>query len=400
MRIENTTVASIGRLEKGELKILRMRMLNIYNRYFKDTDLEKAERIDIERKTLFDKYLLLKQEMRRRKMELSETPMDKEIFERLSMKTMWGLDVPGMGEMVIQKNYASIVGSFIRNPKRARKVEVVIKDSEENRDEELEGAIEERVRMETGKKQVGFIYDPEGPQENYIPIFDRVLKAKERTEKVGANIPIKKPEETDTQIRIPTGVGDCQVTATLTIDKAKGITALYCGQIKKIRTYIFDKAKDWTMAKAKAWIKEHKEKIEKNIDDYLGKSDTLKFDKLEMHFIEKKEKQHIVGGIIYEPDTVDSQGDQASAETIQDAMYEFMIKYAVDQSRININHRGKTYTFPIVEVFQPEQDTKKGTEIVKAGAWYIALKIISSDIWKRIESGELTGLSLEGMAAS
>lgn len=65
------------------------------------------------------------------------------------------------------------------------------------------------------------------------------------------------PEENGT-IRIP--VRDCKITATITISKEKGITALYCGKIKKIATYIFDKSKGWTMASAKKWVKEHSKK--------------------------------------------------------------------------------------------------------------------------------------------
>lgn len=64
-----------------------------------------------------------------------------------------------------------------------------------------------------------------------------------------------KPEETDDYIRIP--VRDCKVTATITISAKEGIKGLYCGKIKKVRTYLFAKAKGWTMAKAKAWVKEH-----------------------------------------------------------------------------------------------------------------------------------------------
>jgi len=68
---------------------------------------------------------------------------------------------------------------------------------------------------------------------------------------------ITKPEETDDFIRIP--VRDCKVTATITISAKEGITALYCGKIKKIRTYIFSKKApyNWTMKKALAWVKEH-----------------------------------------------------------------------------------------------------------------------------------------------
>ncbi|MBU1173552.1 MAG: hypothetical protein KKD44_28625, partial [Proteobacteria bacterium] len=67
-----------------------------------------------------------------------------------------------------------------------------------------------------------------------------------------------KPEETDDWIRIP--VAECEVTATIDISKKEGIKALYCGKEKKVRTYMFDKIApfNWTMAKAKKWVEEHK----------------------------------------------------------------------------------------------------------------------------------------------
>ena len=70
--------------------------------------------------------------------------------------------------------------------------------------------------------------------------------------------PITKPEETDEFIRIP--VRECQVTATIDISKKEGISALYCGKEKQVRTYLFRKDKGWTMAKAKEWVKEHEGK--------------------------------------------------------------------------------------------------------------------------------------------
>lgn len=64
------------------------------------------------------------------------------------------------------------------------------------------------------------------------------------------------PEENEKEIRIP--VLDCTITATIQISEEQGIKALYCGEEKKIATYIFDKTKDWTMEKAKEWVAEHK----------------------------------------------------------------------------------------------------------------------------------------------
>ncbi len=69
---------------------------------------------------------------------------------------------------------------------------------------------------------------------------------------------VTKPEETDEFIRIP--VRTCEVTATIDISKKDGISALYCGKEKQVRTYLFRKDKGWTMEKAKAWVKDHEGK--------------------------------------------------------------------------------------------------------------------------------------------
>ncbi len=69
---------------------------------------------------------------------------------------------------------------------------------------------------------------------------------------------VTKPEETDEYIRIP--VKECKITATIDISRDEGIKALYCGKEKEIATYLFAKDKGWTMAKARAWVKEHAKK--------------------------------------------------------------------------------------------------------------------------------------------
>lgn len=73
---------------------------------------------------------------------------------------------------------------------------------------------------------------------------------------------ITKPEETDEYIRIPVDRGDHEGHRIRTIDISakEGIKALYCGECKKVITYLFAKDKGWTMEKAKAWVKEHEGK--------------------------------------------------------------------------------------------------------------------------------------------
>ena len=99
---------------------------------------------------------------------------------------------------------------------------------------------------------------------------------------------VTKPEETDNFIRIP--VRDCKVTATITISEKQGITALYCGKIKKIRTYIFDKRPpfSWTMKRALAWVKEHGKALQNLIDRYMDGGETGKnLDVIELDIIKE-----------------------------------------------------------------------------------------------------------------
>ncbi|MBA7608431.1 DNA ligase [subsurface metagenome] len=108
--------------------------------------------------------------------------------------------------------------------------------------------------------------------------------------------------------------------------------------------------------------------------------------------------QQIVGGVIYEPHEVDTQGDYTDEKEIEKAMHRFMEKYATNTNRIRINHKGKKYFFPILECFQPEVDTVKGDQPLKKGSWWLQIHITNKTIWKAIEDGTLTGFSMGGRA--
>ncbi len=73
---------------------------------------------------------------------------------------------------------------------------------------------------------------------------------------------VTKPEETSEFIRIPVDTGNHEGhrIRTIEISAKEGISALYCGTDKVIITYLFRKDHDWTMAKARAWVKDHEKK--------------------------------------------------------------------------------------------------------------------------------------------
>jgi len=405
MRIENITDKTLKNLLDDELSHLRSRCLNIFDRYFALSDVQKA--VGMDRRWFLTKYLLLRSEMENRGIKLfRERPLDKEVHNRIFKTSFWKLDVPALGDMVAIPNYVSVCGEFIKSPVTAEKIDVVIRTAKEHRNEVFEAKIGELVKEQTNKEP-NFIYEPKGPGRTFIPLFDLVLKSHDETRKVKMakeikkkEIAIKKPEESETTIRIPVGP-DCEVTATITIDKGQGIQALYCGKIKKVRTYLFDKrVKAWTMASARAWIKEHSAKAEKAVEKNASvvkkkaKTNTEKGTIFKIIKINKVER--LAGGIVYEPETEDTQGDLASKEEIEKALTSFMKRYATDTKRIKINHKGKRYFFPIIESFIPEEDIVKGGDVIPAGSWWLMIHISNDKIWKMVENKELEGFSMGG----
>lgn len=83
---------------------------------------------------------------------------------------------------------------------------------------------------------------------------------------------ITKPEETDNFIHIPAsgeeGKHNDHRIRTISISEKEGISAKYCGECKKVISYMFDKSKGWDMAKARAWVKEHEGKSLTELQEY------------------------------------------------------------------------------------------------------------------------------------
>jgi hypothetical protein len=278
MRIEDINKASLGSAEDGDLYNLRLRTVQLYEKNFQGNSKKTA--MGLRRDDLIEKYRSLREEMKKRKLRIwKEAAIDRVTFK----KAMMGIDVPSLGNIVITPNFAVITGPFIRSPKTANEMDVVIREEPHKKDERIESLIQSVLQMAT-EKGTRFTYKQMGADGAHIPVFDLILRPKNETRRINRQWPydseaaiskeegkkkiqISKPEETDNTIRIPVGDG-CDVTATITIDAGQGIKALYCGKVKKIRTYLFDKKKKvWTMASARAWIKEHKEKINKKLDE-------------------------------------------------------------------------------------------------------------------------------------
>jgi len=487
MRIENIEKEIIKKETDNELFSLRMRFSQLYKKFYKTSLFKKSGFIFLERKDFLGKYKLLIDEIKRRRLKVGKSnELDKMIFS----KEMVGVDIKSLPDIPVRSDYISITGSFLKSPKSIGSFSIYIRDTADKRLVEVEERVKQVLEEELSRSPA--VVKHEEPEDDYLPVYELVLRPKEDLKIIKAvelkkhnkepeedlekSFPIEKPEETDKTIRIP--VNDCEVTATITISAEEGIKALYCGKAKKIRTYIFDKAHGWTMAKAKKWIKEHKEKADKEENEHSARlQDPKKYDdwrrtkggkiyfkiaipasisivwghpkgkppamwipqalrfpkdkytvaqakkfladneikyisfeeaKKEEKQAEKSEsgesyfkfekvdkKQQIVGGIIYEPNVEDTQGDFMESDEIEKMAY----KYMLGDKKMKINHKGKAYNFPIIESYIPDEDTKKGGQTIKKGAWWLMIKVEDKKIWADIESGKLGGFSMGGVAA-
>ena len=110
----------------------------------------------------------------------------------------------------------------------------------------------------------------------------------------------------------------------------------------------------------------------------------------------EKEKgdEHIVYGIVYEPNEVDAQGDQANAEEIKKAAYDFM----ENVQTFKVNHKNKKVKVKILENYIAPVEFTIEKRNVKKGSWVLVLRILDGKIWKSIKKGELTGYSMAGYA--
>lgn len=108
------------------------------------------------------------------------------------------------------------------------------------------------------------------------------------------------------------------------------------------------------------------------------------------------EDEHIVCGIVYVPDEVDAQGDEASEDEIREAAYRFMEEGVA----FKINHKGKKVDIAILESYIAPQDLTIANVKVKKGSWVLITRVNDDDIWQDIKSGKLTGYSMAGTATA
>ena len=170
------TESGLSRASNSQLEILRTRFIQTWDKHFYKTGKECLG--DLSKKSFLNRYGLLLKEMAKRLISpRMVSSLDKFVFDSAIFK----FSAASLGDVVVIPDYCSIAGSYVRNPKEAGDVDIVIRTPEGQRDETLELKLG-RTLAKVLHKDMEFIYHPSGPHSSYIPLFDLVLRAKDKME--------------------------------------------------------------------------------------------------------------------------------------------------------------------------------------------------------------------------
>jgi cation transport regulator ChaB len=102
--------------------------------------------------------------------------------------------------------------------------------------------------------------------------------------------------------------------------------------------------------------------------------------------------------VVLEPATEDLQGDVTDETEIEKAAHQYLL----DSRVIGDSHQKDGYgnlfkvDAGVVESFIAPTDYEVSGEKILKGSWVIAIKVYDTEVWKSIEAGEITGVSIGG----
>jgi hypothetical protein len=116
----------------------------------------------------------------------------------------------------------------------------------------------------------------------------------------------------------------------------------------------------------------------------------------EIELVKVDVEKRLVGGIVYEPDIVDAQGDSSSDTEIEKACHNYMIK-SMTVGKMHTEKIPKEQV-ALVENYIAPGNFFIGQEFVRKGSWVQVHKVLDDKLWQEIKDGKYTGLSMAGRA--
>lgn len=114
-----------------------------------------------------------------------------------------------------------------------------------------------------------------------------------------------------------------------------------------------------------------------------------------INIIKTDEEKRLVYGTVYEPEVADTQGDIAEASVIEKAAHDFLSK--LNNKNVDTQHDFNPDDGSVVESFILRSADPMFPETA-IGSWVVAIKVAKDETWDAVKKGEITGLSLAGLA--
>jgi hypothetical protein len=109
--------------------------------------------------------------------------------------------------------------------------------------------------------------------------------------------------------------------------------------------------------------------------------------------VKADKREQKVWAVVLEPYEIDTQGDWLEPGEIAKAAHGWMERY----QRSGVNHTGEPKTdLRPVESYVAPTDFQLGDQPVRKGSWILGLHVKDAETWAKVESGELSGFSIQG----
>jgi len=373
MRIEDITKERLAKASDKELLILKLRQTQLFDKNFKDNDNIIVGSLN--RNKFLKNYRLLLNEMTSRKIEKSTSAIDRATFKKSMIAKKFGVDVSDFEDVVVMKDCVVVEAGSVN----AEAIADIVKSRQDDLTE-----IVAQCQLE-----------PAGS--SYIPMYDLVLKAKQKTEVV-------KVAKKIWSARFINSLPD---SAFLYIESGGKKDDEGKTKPRKLRHFPYrdNEGKVDLPHLRNALARIPQSKLPKTVKDKVTAKATKILDDIKeekqfeksicVYQLDKAHKdERIVGGIVYEPDVVDAQGDKANEVEIRKAAYKFM----EDVQAFKVMHKGKAVKVKVLESYIAPVDLTVESTSIKKGTWLITVRVLEKKIWDAVKSGELTGFSMAGYA--
>lgn len=246
MRIEDIKKSNISVVSDKELLILKLRFCQLWDKNFKKNDIAVVGSLN--RNRFLKKYSLLLDEISTRKIEKSTSDIDRALFKKAMIAKNYGIDVSDFEDIVLCPNYIYVTVSDID----ANTVENILKSCKLSSDDSDTLTFTQTNEILSA----------------YIPVYDLVLKARDRTEIIEVSKPF--PNEHSARLQSPDKFDDESFRRTkggiLYGSKKIPINiSIIWGKLKgkskptdpPIGQALRFPIKSWTVTKAKKWLSDN-----------------------------------------------------------------------------------------------------------------------------------------------